>query len=110
MDFRVRKVLSFMAAHLHEPLSLRELAAVARVSPDHLTRLFRASTGQTPCHSLKLMRLRGAERLLARTMMSVKEVAAATGFRDESHFVRDFEALYDFTPSQCRKVALEVRG
>ena len=102
--------MGFMAARLHEPLTLRELAGIARVSPDHLTRLFRSSTGQTPCHSLKLMRLRSAERLLATTTMSVKEVAAASGFRDESHFARDFKALYDFTPSQCRKVALKVRG
>jgi transcriptional regulator GlxA family with amidase domain len=84
-----------MGARLDEPLTLAGIARHVGVSRDHLLRLFHRDTGRTPLGTLRVMRLREAERLLSSTRLSVKEVAARVGVRgpDVSHFIRDFKAF-----------------
>ena len=51
---------------------------------------------------LKNLRMQKAGELLETTSLNVKEVAAAVGMRDQSHFVRAFKKSYGLTPSQYR--------
>jgi AraC-like DNA-binding protein len=43
-----------------------------------------------------------AKVLLETTFLSVKEVAAKSGFNDLSHFVRDFKKMNGLTPTDHR--------
>jgi transcriptional regulator GlxA family with amidase domain len=40
--------------------------------------------------------------MLARTSLSLSEIAFATGFSDQSHFARHFRQMLGVTPSQFR--------
>ena len=67
---------------------MERLARVAGVSPDHLSRLFR-ETGMSACASAKALRLDAAARLLTDSPeLGIKQVAAAVGFQERSHFSR----------------------
>jgi transcriptional regulator GlxA family with amidase domain len=46
-----------------------------------------------------------ARVLLERTFLSVREVMAQVGFRDPSHFSRDFRRFHGIAPSAVRGVA-----
>lgn len=94
-----------METHLDEPLTLAGIARHVGVSGDYLLRLFRHDSGSTPLRTLKVMRLRAAERLLSSTQLSLKEVAAETGFSglDLSHFIRDFKAFSGISPGRYRR-------
>lgn len=89
------------------PLTLPELARHAHVSPEHLCRLFKSSTGRSPVETVRLARLDRAAVLLARTNISVSEVATACGFASPYHFSRRFKEAFGSPPRELRK---EIRA
>lgn len=71
--------LSIIDGELARPLSLRELARRADVSPNHLIRLFRARFGRTVAVYLRERRVAQARHLLRHTSLTPKAVAANVG-------------------------------
>ena len=79
-----------------------ELAQAAGVSLGHLHRVFRAEVGVTPMVALRLLRLDQAAHLLARTNLSIADVAEECGFANPFHFSRCFRAGYGQAPRDFR--------
>lgn len=52
--------------------------------------------------------MQDATTLLVTTFLSIKEIIAQVGFKDESHFVRDFKRIYGVTPTEYRKQNLVI--
>ncbi len=92
-----------MNASFKEHLTLDKMACHVNLTAEHFCRLFKAETGKSPVAFLKLLRMNQATHLLATTCLSVKEIMPRVGFADESHFVRDFKALFGCTPSDYRR-------
>lgn len=97
----VRLAREYLAAHFAENPSLAALAAIAGLSPFHLLRLFRAETGMPPHAWLTRLRVVRARKLLA-SGRAIADVAAETGFADQSHLTRCFKALVGVTPGVYR--------
>ncbi len=89
-------------AHLAESLEIRRLAGWAGLSPSRLHAVFQTQLGVTPMAYVKRLRLAEARRLLVGTGLSVKQVAAATGFSCPFHFSRVFKAETWTSPSVYR--------
>ncbi|WP_243711193.1 AraC family transcriptional regulator [Actinomadura sp. KC216] len=79
-----------------------ELAAAAGCSRFALYRGFRRAYGMAPSDYQRQLRLRAARRLLARGD-AIGDVAAATGFADQSHLTRWFVRCYGMTPGGFRE-------
>lgn len=113
MDWRVQSVIRLMQEDLSRELSLGEMSRSVNLSPWRLCHLFKTETGVPPLQYLRALRLRKAGDLLGTTFLSVKEVMNAVGFRDGSHFVRDFKRTYGVTPvrhrEHCRGLAFGVQ-
>src|SRR5713226_3462327 len=107
MDWRIHAVVDFMERNIHRDVTLEDLAHVVQVSPWHLSRLFKAATGTTPLGYFKCLKLEYAKRLLASTLLSVKEVRVKVGIIDESHFFRDFKSAFGSTPKNYRRDMIE---
>jgi transcriptional regulator GlxA family with amidase domain len=56
------------------------------------------------------MRFAIAAELLATTALSVKQVMVSVGLNDESHFVRNFQALFGIAPMRYRANAAVRNG
>jgi AraC family transcriptional regulator len=84
------------------PLTLRELAAAASVSPSYLSRVFRQQYGCGPGAALELVRLERARTMLARSNLTISQVASACGFADPLYFSRRFRAAHGVAPSVYR--------
>ena len=84
------------------PLTLRELAAAACVSPSYLSRVFRKQYGCGPSAALELVRLERARTMLARSNLNISQVAGACGFADPLYFSRRFRAAHGIAPSAYR--------
>lgn len=82
----VASALAHIEANLARPLSVPELARVAGVSHNHLTRLFRAETGMTVVACIRQRRMAMARHLLTSSTLSIPAVAATVGVTDLQAF------------------------
>ena len=100
---RLSAVVEYVEEHLGAGPTLEQMAAVARLSPYHFARQFKAATGLPPHQYVILRRVERARQLLqAGTDLSLAEVAAWAGFSDQSQFSHHFKRLVGVTPSQFR--------
>lgn len=101
-DTRIGHVVAAIELRFAEPHSVDELARSVNMSPSYMTRLFRLQTGRSPASFLREVRLRRAYELVQTTFLSIKEVMAAVGWNDPSHFTRAFKQCFGVGPQQLR--------
>lgn len=98
-SLRVKRARSYISERSNESISLAELGRLADLSPFHLHRLFTETTGMPPHAYQTLLRINRAKELL-RSGHSLSDVAASTGFADQSHFTRHFRRLVGVPPGR----------
>jgi transcriptional regulator GlxA family with amidase domain len=103
MDSRVTQAVAAMEEGLGRALTLDEIAASVNLSVSRFAHLFKQHTGVPPARYLHELRLARARLLLERTFLSVKQVMAAVGLNDPSHFSRDFRRCHGVSPSALRQ-------
>ncbi|MFI2370130.1 GlxA family transcriptional regulator [Streptomyces sp. NPDC018833] len=88
--------------HLHEPLTVADLAAFAGMSARSFARQFTAATGTTPLRWLLDQRIAAAQKLLERTDLSMPEVARRAGFGSEITMRQHFASRLAISPRAYR--------
>jgi AraC-like DNA-binding protein len=96
---RVRRTRDYIAERSTDSISLAELGRIADLSPFHLHRLFSQQTGMPPHAYQTLLRINQAKKLL-RSGRALADVAASTGFADQSHFTRHFRRIVGVPPGR----------
>lgn len=100
----IAAALALLRSEHTRTIALSELARAAHMSPFHFTRRFKASTGFTPMEYLEKFRIsRAQELILSHPGMSLKEVAAASGFGDPAYFSRIFHKRIGVSPREYRR-------
>lgn len=97
---KLRAVVDFVEGHLHDRLTLGQLAAVARLSPYHFARQFKAAAGLPPHRYVIARRVERAKQFLRRGDLPLADVAASAGFSDQSQFCHHFRRVAGVTPRQ----------
>ena len=103
MDPRVHQALTLLHAGYAGPLSLRDLARAAGLSPSRFRHVFREQVGTFPARYVRALRMTCARLLLERTSLPIKDVMAQIGLNDPSRFTRDFHRVYGRTPIGWRQ-------
>jgi AraC-like DNA-binding protein len=93
-------VIKHMENHFAEALSMKDMAAVAGLSPAHFNRLFKAVLKMTPTEYLLSLRIHEAQRLLTQSSANIAEVAMKAGLFDQSHFTKKFRSATGVTPRE----------
>jgi AraC family transcriptional regulator, carnitine catabolism transcriptional activator len=111
---QARRLVELMDANLDFPLRLQELADAFGASQRTITRLCRASFGESPMRLYLRVRLQAARNLLFYEDYSIKDVATACGFSYPAVFSRVFKAQFGQTPRAFRanlrqRQSLEIR-
>ncbi|MFD0714286.1 response regulator [Paenibacillus sp. GCM10027626] len=102
-DFNViRYVQEYMDDHLHEGISLVELAEAVYFNPSYLSRLFKEVTGTSITAYLASRRLDRAIAMLQENR-KVGEIAAAVGIESPAYFSRFFKKMTGRTPQEYRE-------
>lgn len=99
----VLQARELIQARFSESLTLAGVAARVGVHPVHLARVFRRHYRCTIGEYVRQVRIEFASRELSVSDAPLAEVAAATGFSDQSHFSRTFKRLTGQTPAEFRK-------
>lgn len=102
---QIRAVQAYVETHLHQQISLADLAATAGLSSFHFLRSFKGSLGSTPARYVLARRMERARYLLKVGNLTVSEIGIGVGFEDVSHFSRAFRRLVGVTPSAFRIAA-----
>lgn len=100
---KLKRVIEFIEAHLHNSIGLDDLAQAAGLSANHFLRVFKLATGETPYHFLRARRLERARSLLADDNMPLAELALECGFANQAHFTAAFSRELGISPGRYRR-------
>ena len=102
---RIQNALSYAKSHLHEPLTVEQLADLAHLSPRQFSRAFRDETRQSPAKAIEALRVEAARAMLEAGRHSMEAVAADTGFIDTERMRRAFLRAYGQPPQAIKRAA-----
>lgn len=93
----------YIKEHLDEELSVKQLASLAFVSSDHLTRLFKKKFGMTVTDYILDRRMKLAAELLKKPELSITMVSNSVGFGSYSYFTEQFKRYSGLTPRDYQR-------
>jgi len=91
-----------LESRVNTPLNLKELGMELGVPQSSLRRIFRDSFGVSPKAFQTNLRMRHALELLELSELSIKEIAAETGFRNQYYFSNFVKKEYGVAPVGLR--------
>lgn len=100
---KVHEVALYLQNHIHESVSLEELAQRFFMSRSYLTRSFRNVTGFSVVEYMTYIRIQKAQHLLRESDRSITEIADLCGFGNITYFEKVFKTTTGHTPVQYRK-------
>ena len=102
------RLMNFVRDRVLEQLTafvpVEDLAGACNMNRSNFAHHFRKTTGTSPAAFIRRIRLDEAVRLLGRKNLSVKEVAAQTGFADANHLCKVFRAHMQISPGTYRRL------
>lgn len=99
----IRELQNWILDHLHERLSVSQLAQKAMMSERHFARVFQQEVGLSVQEFIEMCRFERATQLLADLALALKTVAARACFTDEAHMRRVFMKKLGITPKVYRE-------
>jgi len=99
----LRQLRAMISQNLSHDWTVAEMASKLMLSPSRFAHLYHAFYGTTPIDDLIRMRIHAAQNALAFTQSSICEIADSVGYRNITHFCRQFHKIVGISPSQYRK-------
>ena len=93
----------YIRAHVGHPITLDELAGVAKLSSFYFSHTFKKQTGFSPKEYIINTRIERAKVLLARTTKTVAEIAYEVGYAASGSLINLFVQRVGISPKQYRK-------
>lgn len=103
MDPRIRQAVAIIEKDPGKALSIKELSAMIKMSPNNFYRKFVKELGCSPKIYLQNQRLLYARDLLLNQELQIDEIAARCGFKDRYQFSKAYKKQMCFSPVTYRK-------
>ena len=100
---RVQTALTYAREHLSKPLSVRDLAKAAFLSPRQFSRLFKQETGRSPAKAIERLRLESARLMMEAGRFSAEEIARKNGFGNRERMRRSFVRALGQSPQALQR-------
>ena len=97
------QVCDFVHAHFDRQIFLSELAEIAQLSEFHFCRMFKENLALTPQEYLNGVRVEQVKYLIAKSTLTLADIALQCGYSHQSHMGRNFKKIVGISPSQYRK-------
>jgi AraC family transcriptional activator of pobA len=99
----VQRYTALMEANFRSGVGVGELAEALGVTPTHLTRCCRQTSGRSSIDLLQDRRIFEARRLLLETDLAVGRIGESLGFHSPAYFTRAFQSLTGLSPTSFRR-------
>lgn len=93
---------AFLTEHIHQRVSIEEIAQQLYTSPTTLKASFRGVYGVSIQAYQREQKMRAAARMLLRTDRSIQEVAGSFGYANSSKFSAAFQRVMGVAPNEYR--------
>ena len=100
----IRNASDYITQHYREPITVRQLALLSKMSESNFYALFKRHLGSSPIAYLNHYRLSVAAELLAESSQTVSEISDAVGFADAMYFSKLFKRTYGMSPTEHRRM------
>ena len=100
---QIKAICDYMEEHFCENITLDDLLYMTTFGKSYLLRSFSKQIGVSPYRYLQNIRINKAKKFLEEGIAPI-EVAAMSGFSDQSHFTNYFKAFIGLTPKQYQKI------
>lgn len=107
LEQAVEKAKIIMDEKVTEEIDLYALASELNLSYSWFRKTFKDFTGHSPAKYFQQLKLRRAQRLLADTQLSIKEIAYSLGYKSTEHFFATFKKHTGYTPTAYRNYGRE---
>jgi len=94
--------VEYMQQNIGLPLTLKELAAQAHISPSHYGAVFKKKMGYPPLEYFNHIKIQKACQYLHFTNLQIKEIAYRLGINDPYYFSRFFSNIMGMSPLEYR--------
>lgn len=101
---RINKCKDFIFSHLHDRITLEDLAAEADCNPNYLSQLFKECEGISISGYILQEKINRAKNLLIYSDYSYIEIATYLGFSSQSHLGTQFKKHTRYTLRQYREI------
>jgi len=102
---RIQRALEYAKRNLDRPLTVRQLAEAAHLSPRQFSRAFQAETGQSPAKAVENLRVEAARLMMEQSRHPIDVIARQTGFADRDRMRRAFLRAFGQPPQVIRRNA-----
>ena len=93
---------NYIITHLHEKISVSDLAEYTGFTPSYISELFRSYTHTTVTECILQEKVKAAKNLLLYSPLSMADIALHLGFASQSHFGERFKKITGKTPGEFR--------
>ena len=104
----VARCVDYIYEHLHQRITLPELAEQAGLTQNYLSALFKKETGRSVSDYVMDKRIEAAGNMLKFSDYSCADIGAILAFSSQSHFIRAFKARTGQTPRAWREKFFET--
>ena len=103
----IERLVRYINSNFHSRLTLKQAAAMLKMSDGHLSRLFAASTGFSFSEYIAVVRIKNAKQLLKNTKKTIHQIAGECGFNDSNYFSTVFKSAAGLSPLAYRRNAVD---
>lgn len=100
---RMNNVYQYLIKNFTEPISLRQIASVANLTPPAFCNFFKKRTQKSFSEFLNELRIGHSCKLLQNRELTIGDVGFQSGYQNMTHFNSFFKKITKKTPSQYRK-------
>ena len=104
----VARCVDYIYEHLHQRITLPDLAEQAGLTKSYLSALFKKETGRSVSDYVMDKRIEAAGNMLKFSDYSCADIGAILAFSSQSHFIRAFKARTGQTPRAWREKFFEA--
>jgi AraC-like DNA-binding protein len=99
----VSDCIEYIYLHLHEKISLDDLADMVNLSPSYLSRLFKSETGITVSNYIQNKKIETAANMLKFSEYTPGEISTLLAFPSQSYFTEKFKKHMGVPPLKYKK-------
>ena len=100
---KIVMAITYISEHLHNHISLEEVAEYLEISPSYLSRAFKQEAGMNFNEYVNREKVKASANLLLYSEYSDLEISNLFGFSSQSYFIKVFQKYMGMTPKAYKK-------